>query len=67
MSRPPAVPAEEKTRIVLSILAGVSTEADGEDIAATINEAEARVRKALPSARIIYLEPDIYRADTTIR
>jgi cation diffusion facilitator family transporter len=46
---------------------GVSTEADGEDIAATINEAEARVRKAVPSARIIYLEPDIYRADTTIR
>ena len=44
---------------------GVSPEADGEDIAATINDAEARVRKALPSARIIYLEPDIYRPELT--
>jgi divalent metal cation (Fe/Co/Zn/Cd) transporter len=44
---------------------GVFPEADGEDIAATINDAEARVRKALPSARIIYLEPDIYRPELT--
>ena len=34
-----------------------------EDIAATIDAAEARIRGALPIARIIYLEPDIYRAD----
>ena len=40
-----------------------SEDADGEDIAATINDAEARVRQALPSARIIYLEPDIYRPE----
>jgi cation diffusion facilitator family transporter len=40
---------------------GVPPDADGEDIAATIDDAEERVRRALPSARIIYLEPDIYR------
>jgi cation diffusion facilitator family transporter len=46
---------------------GVSREADGEAIAATIDEAEARIRQALPSARIIYLEPDIYRPEPTAR
>lgn len=39
----------------------VAPDADGEDIAATIDEAEARVRRTLPTARVIYLEPDIYR------
>ena len=29
-----------------------------------IDEAEARVRAAVPIARVIYLEPDIYRPDT---
>jgi hypothetical protein len=28
-----------------------------------LDAAEARIRQALPIARIIYLEPDIYRAD----
>ena len=42
----------------------VAEDAEGEDIAATIDDAEARVRRALPSARIIYLEPDIYRPRT---
>ena len=40
---------------------GVAAEADGEDIAATIDDAEARIRAALPIARIIYVEPDLYR------
>lgn len=39
----------------------VSAQADGGDIAGTIDDAEARVRGALPNARIIYLEPDIHR------
>src|SRR5215213_10377086 len=43
---------------------GVPAEVDAEDVAATINTAEARIRDALPIARIIYLEPDIYRDDT---
>jgi cation diffusion facilitator family transporter len=42
---------------------GIAADADGEDIAATINDAEARVRQVVPSARIIYLEPDIYQPD----
>jgi cation diffusion facilitator family transporter len=46
---------------------GVSGHADGDDIAATIDGAEARIRQALPSARIIYLEPDIYRPEPTAR
>lgn len=31
------------------------------DIAAAIDDAEARVRAAVPAARMIYLEPDLYR------
>jgi divalent metal cation (Fe/Co/Zn/Cd) transporter len=46
---------------------GVSRDADGQDIAATIDDAEARVRRVLPSARIIYLEPDIYRPEPIAR
>jgi cation diffusion facilitator family transporter len=42
---------------------GVPTEVDAEKVAATINAAEARIREALPIARIIYLEPDIYRVE----
>ncbi|WP_051722672.1 cation diffusion facilitator family transporter [Streptomyces albus] len=34
----------------------------GQEIAAAIDAAEARVREAVPIARVIYLEPDIYRA-----
>jgi cation diffusion facilitator family transporter len=35
------------------------------DVAGVINEAEARVRERLPAARdgLIYLEPDVYRAE----
>ena len=31
------------------------------EMAAHINEAESRIRAAMPIARVIYLEPDIYR------
>jgi divalent metal cation (Fe/Co/Zn/Cd) transporter len=31
------------------------------DVAGTINAAEARVREAVPAARVIYLEPDVDR------
>jgi hypothetical protein len=30
-------------------------------VAAAINEAEARIRGAVPVAQVIYLEPDIFR------
>jgi cation diffusion facilitator family transporter len=35
---------------------------NAEQIARYINETEARIRAALPIARVIYLEPDIYHA-----
>lgn len=34
-------------------------------VADAINAAEARIRAAVPIARVIYLEPDIYRSDLT--
>ena len=33
-----------------------------EDVARAIDEAEARVRAAVPEARLIYLEPDLDRS-----
>jgi divalent metal cation (Fe/Co/Zn/Cd) transporter len=35
-----------------------------EEIAVHINEAESRIRAAVPVARVIYLEPDIYHPST---
>jgi cation diffusion facilitator family transporter len=35
----------------------------GRDIAASIDGAESRIRTAVPIARVIYLEPDLHRAD----
>jgi cation diffusion facilitator family transporter len=46
---------------------GVSPDSDGREIAATIHDAEARVRRARPSARMIYLQPDIYRPEPAAR
>jgi cation diffusion facilitator family transporter len=40
---------------------GIRADDAGADIAATIDDAEARVRAALPIAKVIYLEPDVYR------
>lgn len=36
---------------------------DAVEVAAAIDAAERRVRDAVPVARVVYLEPDIYRAD----
>jgi cation diffusion facilitator family transporter len=41
---------------------GVGREAVAADIAAAIDGAEAAIRAAEPTARVIYLEPDIYRS-----
>lgn len=40
----------------------VPAKATAQDIAETIDEAEIQVRKAVPSARVIYLEPDVLRS-----
>jgi uncharacterized coiled-coil DUF342 family protein len=34
---------------------------DARSVAQTIDDAEARVREVVPSARLIFLEPDIAR------
>ena len=41
----------------------VARGATGEQIARAIDDAEARIRSAVPSARVIYLEPDIPRSE----
>jgi divalent metal cation (Fe/Co/Zn/Cd) transporter len=35
------------------------------DLARAIDAVEARIRAAVPIARVIYLEPDLYRTDTS--
>ena len=37
------------------------------EVATAIDAAEARVRAAVPSARVIYLEPDLDRGETDER
>jgi cation diffusion facilitator family transporter len=49
--------------LLLTAKIGVGADEHGTDIAATIDDAEARVRSAVPTAKVIYLEPDIYRPD----
>ncbi|MGP2441899.1 cation diffusion facilitator family transporter [Streptomyces sp. JW3] len=48
----------------LLVAAKIAVRHDGTatEIAAAIDAAEARIREAVPIARVIYLEPDIYRA-----
>ncbi len=50
--------------LLLAAKIGVRADDEGADIAATIDDAGARIRQALPIAKVIYLEPDIYRPDT---
>ncbi|BCJ48255.1 transporter [Actinoplanes ianthinogenes] len=47
--------------LLLAAKIAVGEQDEGRDIAATIDDAEARVRAAVPTAKVIYLEPDIYR------
>jgi len=48
----------------LMVAAKIAVDVDitGKDIAAIINDAEARIRAEVPTARVIYLEPDILLA-----
>ncbi|MDQ0850910.1 cation diffusion facilitator family transporter [Arthrobacter sp. B3I9] len=43
---------------------GIGQADTGQDIAKAIDEAEARIRAAVPIARVIYLEPDVQRVTT---
>jgi cation diffusion facilitator family transporter len=43
---------------------GIGQADTGQDIAKAIDNAEARIREAVPIARVIYLEPDVQRVTT---
>jgi cation diffusion facilitator family transporter len=51
--------------LLLAAKIGVGADVEGQDIAVMIDDAERRVRAAVPTAKVIYLEPDIYRSGTT--
>jgi len=44
---------------------GVGRAESGQDIAQAIDDAEARIREAVPIARVIYLEPDVERVSAS--
>lgn len=47
--------------LLVAAKVGVGGEDDGETISDTIDQAEARIRAAVPAAKIIYLEPEVYQ------
>ncbi|MGI8646327.1 MAG: cation diffusion facilitator family transporter [Nocardioides sp.] len=49
--------------LLVAAKVGVPQGATAEEIAGSIDEAEQAIRAAEPTAQVIYLEPDIYRAD----
>jgi cation diffusion facilitator family transporter len=48
--------------LLIAAKIGVAADLTLAEIAQAIDHAEARVRAAVPAARLIYLEPDLYRA-----
>ncbi|GLW35767.1 cation diffusion facilitator family transporter [Actinoplanes regularis] len=50
--------------LLLAAKIAIEEDAEGRDIATMIDDAEVRVRAAVPTAKVIYLEPDIYRPGT---
>lgn len=50
--------------ILVAAKIGITAGATGEQIAGSIDDAESRIRDAVPTATVIYLEPDIPRAGT---
>lgn len=48
--------------LLVAAKVAVDHDASGADIAGTIDAAERRVREAVPIAKVMYLEPDIYSA-----
>ena len=48
--------------VLVAAKIAIAPDAQLADVARTIDEAEARVRSAVPSARLIYLEPDLDRS-----
>lgn len=50
--------------LLVGVKIGVQSAEAAAEVAATIDRAEAAMRTAEPSARVIYIEPDIYRPAT---
>jgi cation diffusion facilitator family transporter len=50
--------------LLVAVKVGVPRTATATDIAAAIDAAEERIRQAVPIARVIYIEPDIYQVAT---
>jgi cation diffusion facilitator family transporter len=48
--------------LLVAAKVGVPSATTAADLAQAIDSAEARIRAAVPIARVIYIEPDIYRA-----
>jgi cation diffusion facilitator family transporter len=48
--------------LLVAVKVGVPAGSTAEQIATAIDAAEVRIRTAVPIARVIYVEPDIYRA-----
>jgi hypothetical protein len=49
--------------LLVAAKVGVRATDSAAEVADAIDAAERRIREAEPIARVIYLEPDIYRAD----
>ncbi|MCC3765780.1 cation diffusion facilitator family transporter [Glycomyces sp. TRM65418] len=49
--------------LLVAAKVGIAHSVTGEEVAAQIDAAEARIRAAVPKAKIIYIEPDIPRVD----
>ena len=47
--------------LLVAVKVGVPSAADAAEVARAIDAAEQRIRDAVPIARVIYIEPDIYR------
>jgi cation diffusion facilitator family transporter len=48
--------------LLVAVKVGVPRAASADDLAFAIDRAEQRIRGAVPIARVIYIEPDIYKA-----
>jgi cation diffusion facilitator family transporter len=49
--------------LLVALKIGVARDAEAADVARAIDAAESRIRTAVPIARVIYVEPDIYLAE----
>ena len=49
--------------LLVAVKVGVTRDASAADVANSINTAERAIRESAPIARVIYIEPDIYRED----